>query len=611
MLSMARQTMPIREPTSKTRRQMLRAAGVAGVVGIAGCSGNQENQSSGTTDGSGGGGDSTSGGDETQNSGGELLDKTFTHRAGSGNLSAKHYNPYNTKEYQGSPAGYIFDVFAAKNDYTGEFYPYLMQDWSLSKSEFTLKLRDGLTWWDGTDVTANDVEAKLKLDFGMYGYPESVEGVKVKDDKTVALQLSKPANKRIITRDILGKRLTVKHDVFKDYVSKFEKASSEEAKKQVQTKLANAKVKEPYGMGPWQFDQVSKSKITLKKYEKHPDASKFNWSQVEFVQMGGGNQKAWGALKTGNLDGTKAFVDSKVAETFPKWVKSKEYPAHWGLGLWMNRDDPVLGNRNVRKALAYVFDRSTIAKNSDSTKKPVKIPSGVTNSALDKWLGSKRSQYTKYKKNHQKASKLLKKEGFTKKNGTWHQPNGKKFSLPVNVPAGWSDWILSVQTMVSQLKDFGIPSQVKTTQGSTYLSSLWPNGNFRLATYGWAAGRAYPYYTYEYTFRAEDQTGAISLSDEITVPKMGGGGTTTVKPAELVSSLETKISDSKEKEIIHQLAWVYNQDLPCIPIQEKQDQVWYNTKEWKYPSQDDKDMAYYGGLYTWLPRQGKLNGVTK
>lgn len=589
---MAQRTMA-REPTTKTRRQLLHTAGLIGVVGVAGCMGSN-NESGGNGSG---GGSSTS--------------AAWIGEAGDGNLTKKHYNPLNFKEQQAAIFNYIWDPFAAQNDFTGEYSPYLITDWSVGKDVMQLQLRDGLTWWDGSKVDSKDLASTLKLEFLVNGAPETIDTISEKDKTTVEIGLKEPTNASILEQTILTKRLNVKHDVFKEYVSQYDQASSDDAQQKVREKLVNDKIEEPYGHGPWQVDQVTPGKITLKKYDKHPDADKINFPVVEFNQMGGGNQKRWGAIKTGNLDGTKSFVESSVGETFPDAIKHKNYPANWGMGLWFNHDDPVLKKRNVRWAIAHLFDRKTIAKNSDATKKPVKVPDGITNAATDKWLGDLTGKMKKYEKDTAKAERLLKKEGFTKKGGTWHEPNGKKFSLPINVPAGWSDFTLSVQTMVSQLKNFGIQSQVKTSDSSSYLSDLWPNGNFRVATYGWAAGIAYPYYTYRLTYADQEVQGAISPPDTVKIPPVGkpNGKLNTVDPNDVLGNLEKKVDKSTEKKLMQKLAWLYNYTLPCLPVQEKLDQIWYNTDGWEYPSKDDKAMTYYDGLFSWLPRQGKLKAT--
>jgi peptide/nickel transport system substrate-binding protein len=575
---------------------MLRAAGLAGVAGLAGCTGTGDNE-----------GDS--GGDAT--SGQSSVDATWTMAGGSGNLTKKHYNPFNFKEFQGSPAGYIWDPFAAQNDFTGEFDSYLVTDWSVSDSAMELKLRDGLVWWDGSKVDATDLASTLKLEFLVNGSPDTVESVSKADASTVEITLSEPTNQRILEQTLLTKSLSVKHDLYKDFVSQYDEASSEEARQKARQELVNHRVDEPYGHGPWKIQEVNPGEITLAKHEKHPDSENINFSTVKFTKMGGGNQKIWGALKTGNIDGTKSFVEKSVGETFPESVEHKEFPANWGMGLWFNHDDPVLGKQKVRQAIAYLFDRETIAKNSDATKNGVKIPDGITNSGHDKWLGDLPGKMKQYEQNHEKAATLLKEEGFTKEGESWYEPNGDKFALPINTPAGWSDFTSSVQTMVASLQEFGIKSQVKTTDSSSYLSTMWPKGNFRVATYGWAAGIAYPYYTYQLTFDDDVVAGAISPHDTYEAPPVGepDGERQSYDPNEILSKLATKVSTSKEKKLMRQLAWMYNYNLPCLPIQEKLDQAWYDTKGWEFPPKDASAMTYYDGLFPWLARQGKLKAT--
>ena len=66
--------------------------------------------------------------------------------------------------------------------------------------------------------------------------------------------------------------------------------------------------------------------------------------------------------------------------------------------------------------------------------------------------------------------------------------------------------------------------------------------------------------------------------------------------------------EATEQEIVRELAWVCNQDLPRIPIKEKSLQQWLTDDEWDIPGNLEEDAdANVTWAATHLPRVGKMN----
>ena len=79
--------------------------------------------------------------------------------------------------------------------------------------------------------------------------------------------------------------------------------------------------------------------------------------------------------------------------------------------------------------------------------------------------------------NPQKAYELLRKVGFTMKNGKWYMPNGKPFHVEVLTCSEWSDWVSLATNIVSQLKEHGIDAEARAVE-SAMLDSLWESWDF-------------------------------------------------------------------------------------------------------------------------------------
>jgi peptide/nickel transport system substrate-binding protein len=83
--------------------------------------------------------------------GGELIISTI----GEG---PKTFNPCNTRDSTSSAmAGVLYDGLLTTNPTTGEVEPLLAKNFEVRGNEYTIHLRDGIQWTDGTPITVDDV----------------------------------------------------------------------------------------------------------------------------------------------------------------------------------------------------------------------------------------------------------------------------------------------------------------------------------------------------------------------------------------------------------------------------------------------------------------------
>nr|WP_256487771.1 MULTISPECIES: ABC transporter substrate-binding protein [unclassified Haladaptatus] len=591
-----------------SRRHVLTVAGTAGAAALAGCSGNGSND--------GDNGDGSGGGD---GDGSNIHDVQHISRVNQVPTNIQ-WNPSNPSSYAQASQNLLFDRFAQYNLGKNEFVPYAISDWSFGDKSFTMKLRKGLTWADGDKVTADDIVTQLKL--GMKtgsGYSDYTKSIEAKDDSTIVMHFSQPVNQTIVKFQVLSNNFVQqKKSVFGKYLDEIEKNE-----KQGLHKLQNFAWRDPVASGPFAFDSTSQQQVVTKRRDDHPDSDKINFKTYSYLYMDG-NQSVYNAMISNRIDSVAtAFTPPHILQQLPKSWQQIKFPSGVGYGLVPQFDHKHAGDRAVRQAIAYVLDRDAIVKNAGpASKKPAELSAGIASTAVDKWIGDARSDFTDYGKAESKtdkAAKVLKDAGYEKQGGKWHDSDGDIVNLPVQVPSGWSDWVTATQTIVDQLKSFGFKSSMDGRSFGNLQGQVWPNGNFVLASGSWLPGggqATFPYFslrqmmlenyrgfTYNYPPANQDRGGKHGT---VTVPKRSGSGELTVNPSERLKAMSHATSDSKVKTIAVEQAWVTNQDLPMLPIAEKQTQSFLTGDVWDIP-EEGSDASKVRWPESWLPRMGKMN----
>ena len=143
----------------------------------------------------------------------------------------------------------------------------------------------------------------------------------------------------------------------------------------------------------------------------------------------------------------------------------------------------------MRQALAYLINRRAVQKVGEAVSGvPAKTTSGVISSALGDYLTpGQAAALNRYAPAPAEAARLLRSAGFTRSGGAWRLPDGKPWSVTLNVPAGFSDWVAAASVIKAELTAFGIPASVKLAPDyATYLANLYqgdyPVGFWLIAT---------------------------------------------------------------------------------------------------------------------------------
>ncbi|WP_276256819.1 ABC transporter substrate-binding protein [Halomontanus rarus] len=587
---------------SQRRRRILQSTGLVGTAALAGCIGGNRSDDENET---------------VTLEDGEYIDQPFVSAQGTP-IENLQFNSYNNNNLMNNTV--LFDRLVYYQKDVDEFQPGVITDWQVEDEKVTLDVREGVPWHDGGEVTAADVVRKLKLNVytgGPLGNYVSADTIIAADDRTVELGLDRPISEEIILSNIVGLTLDVPEEHFQPFLDDFEDGG--DGVNEDGEDLTTYELAEPNGTGPFAFSERTEQELVLQIVEDHPDAENINFPEYHFQYMSD-NQSQWQALESGTIDGVPIlFAPPNIVNGFPDSVREYQITPNWGVSITWNHDHKHFSQRKVRQAIAHIVNREEVANNSGPrTKYPVDIPTGIVGNIdtggetlpANEWLGDNVDAYESYQgQNEDVATELLESAGFQRDDGTWYDGDGDVLEFSVKAPGGWSDYVDAIQTFNQHLNDFGIEAEFVARDQSVYFGEdLFGDAGFDVAMFQWTTGYAYPYFNYQFLFDSSEQKEVRRYPDEIELPPVGepDGETETYVPAEDVEKLATVEQGSdEERELVQQLAWAFNYDLPALPLQETVDQSFLVTDGWEAVTSDDSD-AHIDWPVTYLPRVGKL-----
>lgn len=596
-----------------SRRQFLQAAGTASVIALAGCQGD-------TSDGSNNdNSDSTSSG---SSSGDQPADSELTLDSLGIPASDVQWNDFNFSNYVWMIQSNVMDPFAVYDPVNDTFVGLLAKDWTIDtdKQILRIKLNENYHWHDGKQVvgpvTAQDVYTHFQMEQYMgFSSSEYTTGVNVVDKFTAEFDLKKGyKNKNFITFNLLLTPLSHGFPPYQEWVQRFKNASSQSEKDKIATELGELTIssKDMLSYGPFAVQSASQQEFTAIKNPGHPAADKINFPKIIFKYVGS-EQKIWQSLSNGQLDVVMRMnIPQDVRSNFPDHVENTTYSSLGGMSLAFKWNDEVVGDPRVRRAIGYIIDQQAVAQNAGAeTHRPVTHNTGLATDYTSKYLKS--DKYIDYSKNYEKATNLLEDAGFTKKGDQWMTADGSKFGPDIKTGTTGGPGLLALQTITSQLTQFGIDTRLRTQEATSFTENVWNQGNFRIAASTWGADYPQPYAWYNSAF-VEDRD-KMEMPNEISIPaigKLNGPENTINLNLDTAVNNLTKLSGQKLTQQVRELAWLWNSMIPEFQIYEERIQTWFTNDDWNYPPLDSDIMQRR--IYTpfqYVLKAGKFTAKTK
>lgn len=588
------------------RRRFVKLTGVSGAAALAGCSSGDDPDTE--TDDGESTGDGTSTDDEGD--GGTEVHEDVTHvGVTTANPANLQFNAINSNNPPQVVHRLLFEPMAQWNYNDGEFKPAGIEEWNFTGDAFEMTVREGLTWSNGEDVTGEDVARQIRfLKADGAALSEWAGDVSV-DGRTVTISVDGTINPSLVETDVLDREIRFDAETYEGMLE----SDGIEG-------LRGFADDDPVTNGIFSLENRDDQRLLATRNGEHPDADNVNFGQYAFDVYGGNNARQQALLSLDVDSDFSVAVPARLVANYPDAVEEVRFPDVWGIGLAPNHDHPYAGDRAVRQAMAYVINREICVQNSlPRAKRTPEIPTGVPIDAQEQYLAEVSDQFETYgpgAQDTESATAVLEEAGYAMEDGTWVDPDGDVVSLPVTVPGGWSDWVLAAETAVQHLSDFGFDSEIRTT--GSYFDTI-QSDDFVFITNTWLHGgpSTYPYqslrhqlwepqihpvkHNYPPAMDADDVGGS---EESLTIPARDGSGEREMDVGEEIQALATATDEETEVQLIRDLAYAANVDLPFIPLAEKRLQSWLTNDEWSLPDKPENNVPEARVSYapTWLPR---------
>lgn len=599
-----------------SRRQMMAFLGTGAVFGLAGCS---------SQDGGDGGATPTSGGDGGD--GGQVIDNTFTtgQQVESDKMQWNQYNPKRVAQGKEPIEGAIWAPLVKRFAVEDKWLSDLADSWEFKQGEsFTITLREGLTWFNGMEVTADDLLTQHRLDKAVYGENTShwsfTEEIVKEDKLTLRYVLSGEVNPDIFINQAFGQdQLWTRRDLYEEYINGIEAAESQEEVDAVVQDLIEWAPEEPFGCGMWKPTEISADRMVAELHEGHWASDLVNFTQYEWIptfwQRRPEVQQQ--ALIDGGLDGTVRVVNAteSLLNQIPGDPIFPLTPTFNGFGITINHDREPYGDYRVRQALQHLINFQLMADQAVSMEhvKDTRY-TGLSKYYVDNYVSEElRGNLIDYtEQNPDRAEQLLKDAGFSKSGGRWQTPNGKEFTTNILTVSGRVPW---AQVAKNNFEDFGIPTKINTQEASTFFGVTVPNGEYGLAL--WTSGgwrQPFPFSDYNMTWNPDASPWAkgTNANPNPEVPWPPGNPEGDTQEIDLMGKIEElgRASGDQEAQLVDELAWIFNVTAPSIKLTERHFVSMIRTDKWDVPPEDDPRHTILTPIH-YLPKLGEMNAKTE
>ena len=229
-------------------------------------------------------------------------------------------------------------------DKDGNIYDYLAESHEISEDGlvYTFKLRDGLKFSDGTDVTAEDVKFSFERHLSIGGalpLEADIKSIEAEDDKTVVITLG---------------------EAYTPFISEIANFSNGIIPKDFGGKTEEEFFKVPVGTGPFvvtDWDPTGDMTFIRNEYywQGAPTVSKLIYKLVE------DDNQAINQLKTGEVDAIEDMAFA-AAEEIKNGEDTDTLTSNgWNVEeLFFNTLDEHFKDVHVRRALAMAIDREAL-----------------------------------------------------------------------------------------------------------------------------------------------------------------------------------------------------------------------------------------------------------
>jgi peptide/nickel transport system substrate-binding protein len=513
-------------------------------------------------------------GSKSATTGGHAANSSITVAGNSGNAT-ENWNPFLPTALQPT-LGLIYEPLFFFNLATGAAPQPMLgtaYKWNTDGTQLTITTRDGVTWSDGQQFSAEDVAYTFTL---ISKTPAiNASGIKITsavagDPHTVVLTF--PDKRFAAEPDLLGNTPIIPKHVWSTISGP--------------DKTTNA---DPVGTGPYRKKSFTPQSYVIEKNPSYWQTGKPEIQTVRYLQLANADA-ASAALTAGQVDWMSAFIPSldKIIAgkkdlayvNTPQLTTSIYTCSNAALGCKGPQTDTA-----VRQAIYYAINRDQLNKLAGSGFAETGSPTMLLPGRDQKWIANPADARTPGGPDVAKANQILDQAGWVKGSDGIRAKGGQRLSMTIQTVTGWSDYISLNDAMSQELKEAGI--ELKPAQLSW---NEWNNnevqGKFQLSLDSIGLGPSTnPYYTYNRVY-------STATTNKVGVNAGNNGNYSRYSNATVDAALATAAGTNDEKVQKQQYGLIQKEivrDLPYIPIYVNSMLTEFNTsRATGWPTSDNK-----------------------
>jgi len=535
-----------------TRTLRATAVGIVTVVVLAGCSAAGESSDAGTT----------------SEAGGAVQGATLTIGMPNGTQTENH-NPFvNTSSAQSLGYAYaIYEPLVQVNpiDPTSEPVPWLAESWEWSDdyTSVAFTVREGVTWSDGEDLTPDDVAYSMELrrdNEALNTFALPFDEVTTEGD-TVTVSFTAP-------------QYVNQNKVLNLYVV------PEHIWSQVDDPTTDVNA-DPVGTGPYVLESWTPQAATLVPNEDYwggePAVPELRYSSYN------DNNALTTALANGEVQWGWTFIADYENVYIAQDPEDHKFWAPGGLGadvLFLNTAEKPFDDPALRRALNMVVDRSAIHTQATSGVFPeLTNVTGIPTPVGEEFVAPQFADQT-FAVDVEGAKQVLADAGYTLDGDTLMDPDGEPVTFTLTNPAGWNDYLTSLQIVSDAVQPLGIEATVEAANVDAWFNDI-ANGDFQ-ASMHWTDSGSTPWDLY------------ANIMDGAQHRPLGESATWNFgryENQEVTEALATFASSSDEQarqESLETVQEIFVEQVPALAMVTRPFAAEYSTEHYVgWPSEED------------------------
>ena len=464
---------------------------------------------------------------------------------------------------------------------------------------YVVKLVEGVTWSDGSAMTADDLMATFNI-FRLRGDAvwSNITGIEKVDDFTVRFLMDSPSS--LAERLILITNLRPA-SVYGDLANRAAELEPGDEWDALLAELTEFRPEVAVSGGPYTIvpESISEANLTMTLNEGGFAGGIQNFDSVTL--WNGETEVVTPLVANEELHYITHGIPPTTEDAFTsQGIDIVRSGMNSGPAIYVNHRIYPLNQVEVRQAIAYVIDREQNGFVSlGESGVAVEYMTGISDGLADAWLSDEVIDSLNFYENDLDAAEaLLTGLGFSRNgDGIWVDDNGDTLSFELTFPQEFADWSAAAENATAQLNDFGFDITARGVQFQQHPLDVY-DGNFEIAVRGWGLGDPIPARSWLEAYNRNNGQGELAgegtgggMAFDMDVTYSGGD----INVFDLTNASAQGVDRNAQAEIVGQLALSYNELLPAIPLWERYTNNALNRNFISVPDSSDPIFANFGG----------------